>query len=120
MHIVACYDPGDKNTPGAGVSIYKNGVFVSGPKTTPGALYSNKLFNVMSAHTATSLRLGSQDLHSYLIGGLQDVAIYPRVLKPAEIKENYNAHSGRAGTNPPGNRPVRPAPPHGEVARGRS
>ena len=75
MHIVACYDPGDKNTPGAGVSIYRNGIFQNGPKTTSGALYSNKLFKIVAAHTRTPLRFGSQDLQSFLIGGLQDVAI---------------------------------------------
>jgi hypothetical protein len=92
IHIVACYDPGNKNTPGAGVSIYKNGVFQNGPKKTPGALYNNKKFNVSPAHTSTPLRFGTQDLGSFLIGGLQDVAIYPRVLTAAEIMENLKAH----------------------------
>jgi hypothetical protein len=92
VHVVACYDPGDKKTRGAGVSIYRNGVFQNGPKTTSGALYGNKLFNIVPAHTRTPLRLGAQDLQSFLVGGLQDVAVYPRVLTAAEIMENFKAH----------------------------
>src|SRR6185437_2234904 len=90
MHIVACYDPGNMNKSGAGVSIYINGVFQNGPKTTPGARYST--FGIVPAHTRTPLRFGTQDLKSFLTGGLQDVAIYPRVLTAAEIVDNYKAH----------------------------
>jgi len=40
LHLVACFDPGDAHTPGAGVSIYKDGIFRQGPPA-PGTLYRN-------------------------------------------------------------------------------
>ena len=87
IHVVACYAPGDETDPGAGVSIYKNGVLRGGPATQHGALYS--AFDIVPAHGAAPLRFGTRDLKSFLIGGLDEVAIYPRVLTPAEIMDNY-------------------------------
>jgi len=87
IHVVACYAPGDKTKPGAGVSIYKNGVLRGEPATQPGARYS--AFNIVPAHGAAPLRFGARDLKSFLIGGLDEVAIYPRVLTAAEIMDNY-------------------------------
>ncbi len=89
IHVVACYDPGDESNPKAGVSIYKNGVLRGGPATQPGALY--RAYNVVPVHGSAPLRLGTRDLKSFLIGGLDEVAIYPRVLKSAEILENYKS-----------------------------
>jgi hypothetical protein len=89
IHVVACYEPGDKDTlPLAGVHIYKNGVHRQGPPS-PGTLYSNPLFNVEPAHGSSPLRLGTRDLRSFFLGGLDEVAIYPRVLSAEEILENY-------------------------------
>ena len=87
IHVVACYDPGDETSPTAGVSIYRNGVLRGGPSTQPGALYRE--YNVRPASGSAPLRLGTRDLKSFLIGALDEVAIYPRVLEPAEILENY-------------------------------
>jgi hypothetical protein len=42
------------------------------------------------AHGTAPLRFGTRDGGSFLTGGLDDVAIYPRVLTPAEVLENYN------------------------------
>jgi Concanavalin A-like lectin/glucanases superfamily len=87
IHIVACYDPGDASNPNAGVSIYKNGVLRENPSKSPGARYSS--YNITPAHGSAPLRLGTRDLGSFLTGGLDAVAIYPRVLSAAEIMDNY-------------------------------
>jgi hypothetical protein len=91
IHVVACYDPGDETNPKAGVSIYKNGVLRGGPATQPGALFRE--YNVRPAHGSAPVRLGTGDLKSFLVGGLDEVAIYPRVLNSAEILENYKSGS---------------------------
>ncbi len=91
IHVVACYDPGDETNPKAGVSIYKNGVLRGEPATQPGALYRE--YNIIPVHGSAPLRLGTRDLKSFLVGGLDEVAIYPRVLKSAEILENYKSGS---------------------------
>jgi Concanavalin A-like lectin/glucanases superfamily len=89
IHVVACYEPGDKTTqPPAGVHIYKNGVHRDGPPSI-GTLYSNPAFNIEPALGAAPLRLGTRDFQSFFMGGLDEVAIYPRVLSPAEILQNY-------------------------------
>ncbi len=89
IHVVATYEPGDKDTdPPAGVHIYKNGVHRLGPPSK-GTLYST--YGIVPAHGIAPLRLGTRDLASFLIGGLDEVAIYPRVLTSDEILENYNA-----------------------------
>jgi hypothetical protein len=87
MHIVACYEPGDLNTdPPAGVHIYKNAVHRLGPPSS-GTLY--RTFGITPAHGSAPVRLGTRDLGSFLVGGLDEVAIYPRVLTQDEIQENY-------------------------------
>ena len=88
IHIVACYEPGDQSTdPPAGVHIYKNGVHRLGPPS-PGTLY--KTFGIVPAHGTAPLRLGTRDFGSFLTGGLDEVAVYPRVLTADEVLENYN------------------------------
>ena len=94
MHIVAVYEPGDKDTvPPAGVHIYRDGVHRQGPPSS-GTLYST--FAIVPAPGALPVRLGTRDAAqsgseavSYLTGGLDEVAIYPRVLTADEILENY-------------------------------
>ncbi len=93
IHVVACYDPGDASTPGAGVSIYKNGVLRGSPATSSGALYSNPKFDIHPQHGTAPLRLGTRDLGSFLFGGLDEVAIYPRVLSAEEVLDNYGGAS---------------------------
>jgi hypothetical protein len=89
MHIVGCYQPGDMNTlPAAGVQIYLNGQLQCGPPD-PGTLYSNPAFNVLPANGNAPLRLGTRDRASFLVGALDEVAIYPRVLSADEILESY-------------------------------
>jgi hypothetical protein len=94
IHVVACYDPGDADTKGAGVQIYKNGVRRQGPPS-PGTLYNNPKWKIKPAPGTAPLRLGTQDLKSFLSGGLDEVAIYPRVLTAKEILENYDAGKGK-------------------------
>jgi hypothetical protein len=88
IHIVACYDPGDWTTdPPAGVSIYRNGVLQLGPPSK-GTLY--RTFNISPMRGSAPVRLGARDdLSLTLAGGLDEVAIYPRVLTAEEILENY-------------------------------
>jgi hypothetical protein len=91
IHVVACYQPGDCNTfPPSGVQIYKNGLFKKGPPAS-GTLYANPEFNILPAHGVAPLRLGTRDMASFLLGALDEVAIYPRVLTADEILQNYNA-----------------------------
>jgi Concanavalin A-like lectin/glucanases superfamily len=95
IHVVAVYEPGDMNTvPPAGVHIFKNGVHRLGPPSS-GTLY--RTYGIVPVAGTLPLRLGTRDaatsgsgIVSYFTGGLDEVAIYPRVLRPEEILENYN------------------------------
>jgi hypothetical protein len=83
MYVVAVYDPPGK---GAGVRIYRDGVLRKGPPD-PGTLYST--FDIKPVHGSAPVRLGTRDKASFLHGGLDEVAIYPRVLTAAEILKSY-------------------------------
>jgi Concanavalin A-like lectin/glucanases superfamily len=87
IHVVACFDPGDSSNPSAGVSIYKNGMLRGSPATSPGARYAT--YKIHPVHGAAPLRLGTRDRGSFLQGGLDEVAIYPRVLTSSEVRDNY-------------------------------
>lgn len=89
IHVVACYAPGNASSAGAGVSIYKNGVLRGSPASSPGALYST--YNIAPVHGPAPVRLGTLNGVSFLTGGLDEVAIYPRVLTPAEILDNHRS-----------------------------
>jgi hypothetical protein len=89
IHVVACFDPGDLSDPTAGVHIYKDGVPRLGPPS-PGTLYSNPKFKIAPRHGTAPLRIGTLDLGSFLFGAVDEVAVYPRVLSPDEVLENYN------------------------------
>ena len=94
MHVVACFDPGDAETQGAGVHMYKNGIHRLGPPS-PGTLYNDPQWQIKPVHGSAPLRLGTRDLKSFLTGGLDEVAIYPRVLTAREILENYSAGNSK-------------------------
>jgi hypothetical protein len=85
IHVVACYEPGGNDTD-SGVHIYKNGVHRLGPPS-PGTLYRN--YDVEPRHGTSPLRLATRDCVSFLVGALDEVAVYPRVLSAEEIAENY-------------------------------
>jgi Concanavalin A-like lectin/glucanases superfamily len=101
IHVVGVYEPGDKDTdPPAGVRIYRDGIFRQGPLTSSGTWYRS--FGIVPAHGTLPLRLGTRDAAtsgvaavSYFNGGLDEVAIYPRVLGDDEIRENYCVGSER-------------------------
>src|SRR5262249_192279 len=86
LHIVACYQPGDKTNPAAGVQVYKDSQLRLGPPS-PGTLYSNPEFLIMPAHGTAPLRLGTRDLGSFFRGGLGGGAIYPCVLAGPPVPE---------------------------------
>ena len=94
LHLVACYEPGDMSTcPPAGVQIYRNGLLEQGPVSI-GTLYCNPCFPIVPAVGSSPLLIGRRDSSDYFPGALDEIAIYPRVLTPAEVRENYLA-SGR-------------------------
>jgi hypothetical protein len=96
IHVVACYEPGDA-TAGlrrAGVRIYKDGVFRLGPPSK-GTLYNNPPdWQIMPQRGTAPVRLGTRDGKGFFIGGLDEVAIYPRVLSPEEIRWHYEVGAG--------------------------
>jgi len=95
IHIVAVYEPGNKDSPRAGVRIYRDGVKRQGPPCT-GTLYST--YGIVPVHGTLPVRLGTRDgatsgdtAVSYLTGGLDEVAIYPYALNDDEVLDNYKA-----------------------------
>jgi Concanavalin A-like lectin/glucanases superfamily len=87
IHVVACYDPGDASDPSAGVSIYKNGKLRASPLKSRGARYAS--YDIHPSRGGAPVRLGTRDRVSFLAGGLDEVAIYPRVLSADEVWDNY-------------------------------
>lgn len=89
-HVVACFGPGDATVNHAGVQSYKNGVFQNGPPKQ-WTLYSNSpRWSIMPAHGNAPVRLGTRDhTPGSLVGGLDEIAIYPRVLTAEEIRLHY-------------------------------
>jgi hypothetical protein len=90
LHLVATFD--DPRKPNAQVRLYKNGE-PSAHNKSSGTLY--KTFEVKPKHGRAPVRLGTRDLKSFLTGGLDEVAIYPRVLTPEEILRHYKAAQGK-------------------------
>jgi hypothetical protein len=72
----------------AGVRIYKNGVLRKGPPDR-GTLYGT--YDIVPADGSAPVRFATRDGNSFFTGGLDEVAIYPRVLTSAEIMDNYTA-----------------------------
>jgi hypothetical protein len=91
MHIVPTFD--DPEVLNARVQIYKNGV-PSPHNSSPGTLYSNDSFNIKPVQGKLPVRFGTQDLESFLIGQLDEVAIYGYVLSSAQILSHFNAGMG--------------------------
>jgi hypothetical protein len=95
IYVVATFDPGDRSDPNAGVSIYRDGVQRATPRKSPGARYA--AYQIVPSHGTAPLRLGTRDLGSFFAGGLDDVAVYPRVLSPGEIAANFRAAQASSG-----------------------
>jgi Concanavalin A-like lectin/glucanases superfamily len=83
INVVAVYQPPGKN---AGVSLFRDGALKSGPPSPP-TLYRS--YQVTPRPGGAPVRLGCRDLTSFLRGGLDEVAIYPRCLTAAEILKGY-------------------------------
>jgi len=96
IHVVACYEPGNA-TVGLrrpGVRIYKDGVLRQGPPSK-GTLYNNPPnWSIIPRHGTAPVRLGTRDRNGFFVGGLDEVAIYPRVLSPEEIRLHYEVGAG--------------------------
>jgi hypothetical protein len=92
IHLVATYD--DPRQSDAQVRIYKNGE-PGGHNDSHGTLYSS--YKIKPKHRSAPLRLGTRDLHSFLIGGLDEIAIYPRVLDADEIQHHWKVAQPKRG-----------------------
>jgi hypothetical protein len=84
IHLVATYD--DPRLPNAQVRLYKDGA-PSAHNASPGTLY--KSYNIRPQHGQAPVRLGTRDLRGFLTGGLDEVAIYPRVLRAEEVLHHW-------------------------------
>jgi hypothetical protein len=95
IYIVACFPPGDANTlPTPGVQIYKNAALRNGPPNS-GTLYADPKWKIMPERGTAPVRLGKRDGNGMLIGALDEVAIYPRVLTSDEIRLHYSVAQGQ-------------------------
>ena len=71
----------------AQVRLYKDGA-PSPHNKSHGTLYKN--YRIAPKHGPAPVRLGTRDGRSFLTGGLDEVAIYPRVLAAGEISHHWN------------------------------
>lgn len=90
VYLVATFD--DPRGPQAQVRLYKNGQ-ASPHNNSPGTRYRN--YGITPLHGPAPLRLGTRDLRSFLSGGLDEVAVYPRVLGADEILHHWRAARGQ-------------------------
>jgi hypothetical protein len=92
LYLVATFD--DPGEPSARVRLYKDGV-PSPHNNSSGTLYRS--YDIRPRHGRAPVRLGTRDLRSFLTGGLDEVAIYPRVLPASEILHHWRVAHGRGG-----------------------
>jgi hypothetical protein len=90
IYLVATFD--DPGTAKARVRLYKDGV-PSPHNESPGTLYKN--YDIKPRHGRAPLRLGTRDLHGFLTGGLDEIAIYPRALAAEEIASHWRIGRGQ-------------------------
>jgi hypothetical protein len=97
IHLVACFqhyvDPCVRRT---GVQLYVNGEFAQGPPSS-GTLYFNEgSWSVPPRGGDAPLRIATRSAtaNSFLTGGIDEVAIYPKVLTPERIKRHYDVGTG--------------------------
>jgi hypothetical protein len=86
VYLVATFD--DPRKPNARVQLYKDGA-PSPHNQSPGTLYRS--YDIAPKHGPAPLRLGTRDLRGFLTGGLDEAAIYPRVLGAEEILRHWKA-----------------------------
>jgi hypothetical protein len=92
IYLVATFD--DPKTSNAQVRLYKDGK-PSPHNKSHGTLY--KSYHVVPRHGSAPVRLGTRDLHTFLTGGLDEVAIYPRVLSAEEIAKHWRIAQAARG-----------------------
>jgi hypothetical protein len=92
IYLVATFD--DPREPDARVRLYKDGA-PSPHNQSPGTLYSR--YGVTPQRGPAPVRLGTRDLRGFLTGGLDEVAIYPRVLGPEEVRDRWRVAQGKRG-----------------------
>jgi hypothetical protein len=94
---VALFPAGDYLDPRARVQLFRDGywqhgnvtIFPAGPG--PGSLYSNTAHPILPGNGSAPLRFATRDTNSFLSGGLDEVAIFHRVLTPTEIELLFKA-----------------------------
>lgn len=98
IHLVACFQhyvaPCAMKT---GVQLFVNGEFVQGPPSS-GTLYFNEgSWSVVPRSGDAPLRLATRSAtaNSFLKGGIDEVAIYPKALTPQRIRRHYDVGIGR-------------------------
>jgi hypothetical protein len=92
VYLVATFD--DPREPNARVQLYKDGK-PSPHNGSPGTLY--KSYGIRPQHGRAPLRLGTRDLRGFLTGGLDEVAIYPRVLTAERVRQHWRLARGARG-----------------------
>jgi hypothetical protein len=90
IHLVATYD--DPRKAEAQVRLYKDGE-PSPHNDSNGTRY--RTFTIQPKHGPAPLRLGTRDLRSFLTGGLDEIALYPRVLGADEIQHHWKIAQGK-------------------------
>jgi hypothetical protein len=101
VHIVGCFEPGNSATrPAAGVRSYKNGQFQQGPPDATTLYKHPPRWQVDPADGDAPLRIGLRDGDQSLLGAIDEVAIYPRVLTAAEIERHYDIGAGKQKLTP--------------------
>jgi hypothetical protein len=86
-HYVHWLGKGQAGDARSGVSLYRDGVLRCSPADSRGARHSS--FQIYPQRGSAPLRLGTRDQGSFFAGGLADVAVYPRILTAAEIRDNH-------------------------------
>jgi hypothetical protein len=96
IHLVACFQHYIHPCERKGVLLFVNGKYVQGPPSS-GTLYFNEgSWSVVPRSGNAPLRFATRSAttNSFLTGGIDEVAIYPRVLTHEQIKQHYNVGMG--------------------------
>jgi hypothetical protein len=54
-------------------------------------------YHIAPQHGAAPVRLGTRDRRGFLTGGLDEVALYPRILPAEEIRHHWQIAQGKPG-----------------------